>query len=513
MDEATGLFSEHAAALERLAARITCDSEDARDLVGDAFLAFLRSGPSDREHAVPWLYLTVRRRAYNRARDRSRARRRLAAMAAEGETVSAPPTATDPSIEALLSNALGSLGERDRTAIVLRHLHERSYEDLALALDTTPAQARVVVHRAGARLRRQLVGALGQRHGVSTSCADSLASTGRHEGCPRCLAVSDEIAALLHRGAAMTLAPSGRRFAGVAGRWWHRAHAVATRRAMAVGDAVTPVAVALAITVGAVVPVEGGPLAPANASVASPIEHVANATAKAPASAPAGSAVANGRPPNATVAAVTRAVAQGATIGPVASVDDPGVSDGSTLAMAQQARELLVLGHPIHLLDPLDVDADAGPELDIRSLEVATLAGDDGAAAALRIRVTFESPLPAELGPVLGWQYPDSDCNTYITWSEPRRGMWTSCPAMEPVYSYRQSTMSGPIEVRWDGPVFEVTITFSRLDAASRYRLRPGGQLIAIRATTSCDLRDTSCRGDEAPDSGSFEYRIPSPAG
>src|SRR5687767_2917505 len=146
--DAAALFTQHAVALERLAARIVGDREEARDVVGDAFTALLANGPSDPHHAIPWLYVTVRHRAYNRVRRQKMVKRRLPALLADTDPAPDPESTVrhDPLVGALVATATANLNERDRIAISMRHVEQASYDEIAAALGTTVMQARVVVH-------------------------------------------------------------------------------------------------------------------------------------------------------------------------------------------------------------------------------------------------------------------------------------------------------------------------------------------------------------------------------
>lgn len=491
-DEATAIFAQHARALERLARRITRDREDARDLVADAFAAFLETGPTDPDHAVPWLYLTVRHRAYNRVRDRSRAQRRLPMLAVAGSTASGaePALGHDRRVRTLLADAAAQLSDRDRIAVSLRHLQEAPYEDVADALGTTPAQARVVVHRATARLRSHVVSSLSRRHGVAD--------------------ISDEVHALL-QGAAVLPLTRPARIAGVVREWWRRAQSATGRAAVYIGEVLAPAAALVAITAAPAVPA-----VPAAAAASSaPIEAV-TATAAAPAvlREPAAHVPVPNVPPAAPAGS---SVVAGATIGSPVRVSDEGTSPGLAQSVDEQRRSVLrVLGLTVDLPDPLD--APQGPQVDIQSVEIATMAGPDGRAAALRWRLGFAAPPPENVRAGLTWGFAGSPCYASFSWPI-SHNVSLYCPQHRQLGIIDFITFSEVsrvrVDVRLDGAALEVVLPFERLDATGRALLHPGAQLVRIVASASCYvnfMERSGCENaDRAPDydrGDGYTYRI-----
>src|SRR5687768_6055831 len=235
--DATEIFTKHSVALERLASRLTGDREEARDLVADAFTALLAGGPADADHAAPWLYVTVRNRAYNRVRHQATEARRLAVVATEVNTTPDPESAlrSDPHVRSLVATAMSNLAERDRIAVSMRHVEQATYEEIAAALGTTVMQARVVVHRANDKLRRQVVASLS---------GPRLKGNGALVGMSRGR-ISDELAALLHVPVAVS-APSRVKEAVQALR--HRLQATSGRAVRCAQEMITPGIAALALT-------------------------------------------------------------------------------------------------------------------------------------------------------------------------------------------------------------------------------------------------------------------------
>ncbi|HEX2039402.1 MAG TPA: sigma-70 family RNA polymerase sigma factor [Acidimicrobiales bacterium] len=508
--DASTVFAEHGVALERMAARITGDREDARDLVADAFTALLEAGPSDPGHAVPWLYVTVRHRAYNRVRDRARARRRLPRLATETTTPLDPESALrhDTRVRRLLAGATEHLSERDRVAVVLRHMQQASYDEVATALGTTSAQARVVVHRATARLRRRLVATLSRRHGARDTCVSSIAEHGVHDGCRGCVALSDEVIALLQGAAVLPLSRPAR--VGNAVRtWWRRAQSTTGRAAVYVGEVLGPAA---ALVAAAAVPAL--PTVPTVEALRAEPAAVTTAPHPAPSSARPAEPPGNGpTAPSAVVDATAPPPPPPGTLGAPVLLDDPGTSPGFTQSIDHQRRSFLaVLGLPVDLPDPLD--APRGPDVDIRSLEIATLAGPDGRASGLRWRVAFAAEPPANVGLGLSWGFRDNQCYASFSWPAGDR-LAVYCPSYQVagVSLVHSEVARARLEMRREGTVVEVTLAFASLDAFGQGLLRPGAELVRMTATASCYVnyfdRSGCENGDSAPDDrNGYSYRI-----
>jgi RNA polymerase sigma-70 factor (ECF subfamily) len=139
----------------RFAFSLVHDREVAEDIVQEAFARAWASPrtPLDETQFKRWLYRII----LNLARDRGRQKSRWAAL-----MFWAPPPA-DPLDEVerraddeALVRALRRLSLRDRQAVHLRYFENQSFEDAARTLGTSEPHARVIVHRALAKLRRHL---------------------------------------------------------------------------------------------------------------------------------------------------------------------------------------------------------------------------------------------------------------------------------------------------------------------------------------------------------------------
>jgi len=136
-------------------------SADAEDLAQDTFVrAFLHFERFDPERPVlPWLIAIARRLCLDLLR------RRKVMIRAETVLITGPP-APGPEGEASireqlsrLDQALADLDEGPREAIVLFHIEEMSYRDIAAALEVPMGTVMTWLHRGRAQLKRALEGA------------------------------------------------------------------------------------------------------------------------------------------------------------------------------------------------------------------------------------------------------------------------------------------------------------------------------------------------------------------
>ncbi|PYM93394.1 MAG: RNA polymerase subunit sigma-24 [Candidatus Rokuibacteriota bacterium] len=135
-------------------------SPDAEDLAQDTFVrAFVHFERFDPERPVlPWLIAIARRLCVDVLRRRK--------MMTNVEVPVTSPPAPGPEGEASLreqlarlDRALADLDEGPREAIVLFHIEEMSYRDIAVALEVPIGTVMTWLHRGRARLKRTLEGA------------------------------------------------------------------------------------------------------------------------------------------------------------------------------------------------------------------------------------------------------------------------------------------------------------------------------------------------------------------
>lgn len=152
------LVEPHLPLLFRIAARVTRDRALAEDAVQETLaLAFGRLRELQPDVALrSFLAAVAARQAHTLAR--SERRRSLREDAAEGPTaVPGPDDALRLAhVERALRDALCSLSEKRREALLLRLDAGLSHRELAEALHTTEGAARVLVHDAMAALKAEL---------------------------------------------------------------------------------------------------------------------------------------------------------------------------------------------------------------------------------------------------------------------------------------------------------------------------------------------------------------------
>lgn len=158
---ARALTLRHAPRVLALARRMLRDPAEAEDVTQEAMLRLWRMAPDWQEDGAAlgtWLY----RVASNLCIDRLRRRREVATDAVPELADEAPPPLErlqDGARAEALGAALDRLPERQRLAVVLRHLEDRGNPEIAAALDTSVEAVESLL----ARARRALAADLGGR--------------------------------------------------------------------------------------------------------------------------------------------------------------------------------------------------------------------------------------------------------------------------------------------------------------------------------------------------------------
>jgi len=138
------------------------DREQAEDLVQQAFANVWAASntPQDRAEFKRWLYKAI----LNLARDQARHRKRWSLLRFWAPP---PPNPFDEverrADDAALVEALRHLDPRERAAVHLRYFEDRSFAEAAATLGVTENNARVIVHRALANLRRTMASSVTAR--------------------------------------------------------------------------------------------------------------------------------------------------------------------------------------------------------------------------------------------------------------------------------------------------------------------------------------------------------------
>ncbi len=141
----------------------------AEDLVQEAFLRVYRNAAKWEPSAKfsTWFYTIVSNLCLNFKRDRARDKLRLLSGGPddEGNPLEQLAGATDPPSEdgderqrksRLIAEAMESLPENQRMALILSKYENKSYEEIAKVLDTTVAAVKSMTARARVALREKL---------------------------------------------------------------------------------------------------------------------------------------------------------------------------------------------------------------------------------------------------------------------------------------------------------------------------------------------------------------------
>jgi RNA polymerase sigma factor (sigma-70 family) len=156
-DEAA--FATLVRAHERLvigtASRITGNAESARDVAQQVFATL--AGKSwmltNRTSLAGWLHHAARHIALRMARSEATRNRRHEQFTLDH------PTSPESDVWPMLEEALATLSDAEREAVVMHHLQDRSYAEMAVALGLTEAAVRKRVsrgiHSLGAQLRKR----------------------------------------------------------------------------------------------------------------------------------------------------------------------------------------------------------------------------------------------------------------------------------------------------------------------------------------------------------------------
>jgi RNA polymerase sigma factor (sigma-70 family) len=164
----SAIYTEYRTSLVSQARRMLRDETDANEVVQEAFLKFMLAAPDldTTERAVAYLRASVNNLALNviRARgdrpnlvalDADTTQERLAEIANQNH-VDIDTTITAAEDAAIIREALSRLTSDQRTALVMWEMEGRSTEEIAAALNTTPANVRHVVARARQSMVRVL---------------------------------------------------------------------------------------------------------------------------------------------------------------------------------------------------------------------------------------------------------------------------------------------------------------------------------------------------------------------
>jgi RNA polymerase sigma-70 factor, ECF subfamily len=154
---------DHKDRLHSYALWMVRDREEARDVTQESLVRLWQNRERvDEPTARSWLLRTV----HNLCVDRMR--RRTVRNEVPTETVESTLAdgGVDPErstasqhLRGAISRALTTLSARDRAIVLMREVHEMSYDEIAKALDLPIGTLKSTLHRAREQLRRELSGA------------------------------------------------------------------------------------------------------------------------------------------------------------------------------------------------------------------------------------------------------------------------------------------------------------------------------------------------------------------
>lgn len=134
------------------------EPSDAEEIAAEAFtIAYKKGGRGSLD--LPWLLAAARRVASNRRRSENRRTRLLERLRREG---SEPPQVFDAG-DGLVAEAFASLSNADREVLALIAWDGLEPREAAAVLGVSPGAVSVRIHRAKARLRRELAAATGRQ--------------------------------------------------------------------------------------------------------------------------------------------------------------------------------------------------------------------------------------------------------------------------------------------------------------------------------------------------------------
>jgi RNA polymerase sigma factor (sigma-70 family) len=164
----SAIYSEHRTQLVSQARRITKNEAEANEVVQEAFLKFMLAAPDldTADRAIAYLRTSVTNLALNviRARgarpnlvaiDADTTQERLNEIASENH-IDLDTTITAAEDAAIIREALARLTSDQRTALVMWEMEGRTTEEIATALNTTPANVRHILVRARKSMVRVL---------------------------------------------------------------------------------------------------------------------------------------------------------------------------------------------------------------------------------------------------------------------------------------------------------------------------------------------------------------------
>ena len=145
-------FTRHRALLFTVAYEMLGSAVDAEDVVQEAWLRWAEVDHAEVREPRAYLVRTVTRLALNRLRTLARRRESYVGPWLPEPLLTAPDVADDVELADSVSTAmllvLETLGEVERAVFVLHEVFDLPYDEIAVAVDRTPAAVRQIAHRA-----------------------------------------------------------------------------------------------------------------------------------------------------------------------------------------------------------------------------------------------------------------------------------------------------------------------------------------------------------------------------
>src|SRR5829696_7028924 len=145
-------FLTHRSLLFTVAYEMLGSAADAEDVVQETWLRWAEVDQSEVRDPRAFLVRIVTRQALNRLRTLARRREEYVGEWLPEPLLTAPDVAEDVELAESLSIAmltvLETLTPTERAVFVLREVFDLSYDEIAAAVDKTPAAVRQVAHRA-----------------------------------------------------------------------------------------------------------------------------------------------------------------------------------------------------------------------------------------------------------------------------------------------------------------------------------------------------------------------------
>lgn len=157
-DALNTLIERHELRAVRLAYHITRDSESAKDVVADSFLAVVEQiGRSDPDRPFePWFFRIVTNRAISVSRWASRRQRLLSLIVPRHEPADPEAEAIRNETHRALAQAMQSLPPKERAALALRYYLDLDERGIAEMLGWPLGTLKTRLHRGRAHLRQRL---------------------------------------------------------------------------------------------------------------------------------------------------------------------------------------------------------------------------------------------------------------------------------------------------------------------------------------------------------------------